>query len=183
MVIGKPSHLILSDAVNDHLYSAAFRPLHRAISAHGAPSLVDSLPDDIEYDKLLACPFGTRRLDLPKLYINVEREKARRLSEPDPGCPAVSSYIAAPTEIQRQFWLKPTSLSSSVMLPVVVVATVLVLVVLASRRRRRLPPGPKPSPIVGNLLQIPINRPWIQYHEWFNAYSEFSLSAYFNYTD
>lgn len=64
------------------------------------------------------------------------------------------------------------------MLPVVVVAMVLVLVLLASRRRRRLPPGPKPSLIVGNLLQIPINRPWERYHEWLNAYSELtSLST------
>ncbi|KIJ22982.1 hypothetical protein M422DRAFT_196467, partial [Sphaerobolus stellatus SS14] len=36
----------------------------------------------------------------------------------------------------------------------------------------RLPPGPKPKPIIGNLLDLPGQRHWITYGQWAKEYGE-----------
>ncbi|KIJ31590.1 hypothetical protein M422DRAFT_185753 [Sphaerobolus stellatus SS14] len=36
----------------------------------------------------------------------------------------------------------------------------------------RLPPGPKPKPIIGNMLDIPNDSEWITYADWANKYGE-----------
>ncbi|KAJ3758757.1 cytochrome P450 [Lentinula raphanica] len=36
----------------------------------------------------------------------------------------------------------------------------------------RLPPGPKPLPFIGNVLEIPTERPWIKYAEWGRIYGD-----------
>ncbi|KAH8094841.1 cytochrome P450 [Cristinia sonorae] len=41
---------------------------------------------------------------------------------------------------------------------------------LAQRRRRSLPPGPKPSLLWGNLLDMPYGEPWIKFREWTRTY-------------
>jgi len=33
-----------------------------------------------------------------------------------------------------------------------------------------LPPGPPQAPVVGNLFQIPKERPWLKYAEWAEQY-------------
>lgn len=35
-----------------------------------------------------------------------------------------------------------------------------------------LPPGPKPLPIIGNLLEMPTEQPWLVYDSWFKKYSK-----------
>ncbi|KAJ3968799.1 cytochrome P450 [Lentinula raphanica] len=51
---------------------------------------------------------------------------------------------------------------------------VLPIFVLLHRRntKLRLPPGPKPLPFIGNVLEIPTERPWIKYAEWGRIYGD-----------
>ena len=42
-----------------------------------------------------------------------------------------------------------------------------------------LPPGPKGLPIIGNLLEMPTDKPWLVYNEWSKTYGEFILQLYF----
>lgn len=44
---------------------------------------------------------------------------------------------------------------------------------------RHLPPGPKPAPLIGNLLQIPSERPEVRFTEWASLYGKsfFELSS------
>jgi hypothetical protein len=39
-----------------------------------------------------------------------------------------------------------------------------------------LPPGPPQAPIVGNVFQMPKERPWIKYAEWTEQYGEIYLA-------
>ncbi|KAJ3546252.1 hypothetical protein NM688_g5535 [Phlebia brevispora] len=40
-----------------------------------------------------------------------------------------------------------------------------------SRERARLPPGPRPLPIFGNILDLPSHKPWVKYLEWSKEYN------------
>ena len=33
-----------------------------------------------------------------------------------------------------------------------------------------LPPGPKGYPLIGNLFNMPLNKAWLVYDEWFETY-------------
>jgi len=40
------------------------------------------------------------------------------------------------------------------------------------QRRRRCPPGPRPLPIIGNLLDIPKESSWLAYTDFSKKYGE-----------
>ena len=37
-----------------------------------------------------------------------------------------------------------------------------------------LPPGPKGYPLIGNLFDMPADKPWVVYDEWRKTYGKFS---------
>lgn len=37
---------------------------------------------------------------------------------------------------------------------------------LLSKRRSPLPPGPRGYPIIGNVLDMPTDRPWLTFTQW-----------------
>jgi hypothetical protein len=39
-----------------------------------------------------------------------------------------------------------------------------------------LPPGPKGYPLIGNLFDIPVERPWVVYDEWRKTYGKHFIS-------
>lgn len=38
-----------------------------------------------------------------------------------------------------------------------------------------LPPGPKGFPLIGNIFNMPVNKPWLVYEEWCKTYGELSM--------
>ena len=42
--------------------------------------------------------------------------------------------------------------------------------------RLPLPPGPKGYPLIGNLFNMPVHKPWIVYDEWRKTYGKLSKS-------
>ena len=41
-----------------------------------------------------------------------------------------------------------------------------------------LPPGPKGFPLIGNIFDMPVKKPWLVYDEWCKTYGELSMIRY-----
>jgi hypothetical protein len=57
------------------------------------------------------------------------------------------------------------------------VGIALVFCYLATKKRRndRLPPGPKPLPLIGNLLNMPTQQSWLTFTKWKEQYGTDNL--------
>ena len=42
-----------------------------------------------------------------------------------------------------------------------------------------LPPGPKGYPLLANLFDVPIDKPWLVYDEWRKTYGKYFLTIVF----
>lgn len=64
-------------------------------------------------------------------------------------------------------------LSTTLDLVVVSIFFVWVAMVWVRKRQRRLPPGPLGYPFIGNLLDVPREKPWLRYVEWGALYRKY----------
>lgn len=48
------------------------------------------------------------------------------------------------------------------------------------RPTHQYPPGPKPYPLIGNVLDIPDKHPYLQYAQWAREYGQSSTNLYPN---
>ena len=57
------------------------------------------------------------------------------------------------------------------------VTSVYLIVKFAQSRRKTtpLPPGPKGKWIIGNALDVPLNFPWLKFHEFYEKFGGFCL--------
>ena len=45
---------------------------------------------------------------------------------------------------------------------------------LSSKNRLRIiPPGPRPLPVIGNLLDMPTSHEWLRFAEWGHSYGQY----------
>jgi hypothetical protein len=44
-----------------------------------------------------------------------------------------------------------------------------------------LPPGPKGYPLIGNLFDIPVDKPWVVYDEWRKTYGKIFMVCRYKY--
>lgn len=61
---------------------------------------------------------------------------------------------------------------SGVLVAVAVVGLVTWLVTKTFKQRLPFPPGPKPLPVIGNLLDIPHGKEWLVYQQWAHKYGK-----------
>lgn len=77
-------------------------------------------------------------------------------------------------------WLFPVNANATPALTVVAIAcfslVLLRYLVRPSRSRLPLPPGPKPLPIIDNLLDFPEHYEWVTYDRWRKKYGKYQHS-------
>lgn len=89
------------------------------------------------------------------------------------------TYICKSWAISQGFKDFSYGLSFAVMITL----TLLLLSVLGAgylmmylfRTKRPLPPGPKGLPLLGNIFDVPEDKPWLTYQHWSREYGEFFL--------
>lgn len=69
-------------------------------------------------------------------------------------------------------------LTSPITLATVLLALALALFLRQSNSRKGpLPPGPKGWPLIGNMLDLPKSRPWVQMEKWTREYGEWGFKS------
>lgn len=63
-----------------------------------------------------------------------------------------------------------TSLVLDVLAPFVLLLVTFLITRSYTQKRHAYPPGPPGFPIIGNMLQLPTNKHWLQYDRWTKQY-------------
>ncbi|PVH99883.1 cytochrome P450 [Periconia macrospinosa] len=79
----------------------------------------------------------------------------------------ISKLCAAVSKASATQWIATT-------VAAIIVTTALTLIrwTLGTLRPKNFPPGPRITPGLGNLLQMPLSKPYLTFHKWFKSYGD-----------
>jgi len=75
--------------------------------------------------------------------------------------------------------MEPSSIADNKVVALAIGSFVFLSILYVYRKTRHsavFPPGPPPTPVVGNLFQMPKEQPWLKYAEWGEQYGESYLA-------